>query len=64
MKKVLAILAAVGMLFIFTACGEDAEETSGGVLGDISDWLESDDFDEKSDNASDDLTDLLPESMQ
>ena len=60
MKKLLAILLAMMMIFAFTACEDDTADEVGGLLEGIGEYLQSDEFDEAAQENADLIESLMP----
>lgn len=60
MKKLLAILLAIMVVFSFTACGDDTADEVGGLLEEVGEYLQSDEFDEAVDKNADLIESLMP----
>lgn len=62
MKKLLALLLALGMIFVFVACGQSEEQQKlNQTLGDLEDATENGDLDDITD-AMDDVADAMDDA--
>lgn len=59
MKKAVVILAILGILFAFAGCSDDQIDEATGILDGVSDYLQSDEFQEESEKWADEINSLL-----